>query len=86
MERINADCLLFLFLLDRFAFARAADDAQVLVRDAVKMVEHKGQAAVRKGKDEGEWLTGGVKGLPFPGMSVEMAKRMNLPEVVEVVE
>lgn len=56
------------------------------MRDAVKMVEHKSQAAVRKGKDEGEWLAGGIKGLPFPGMSVEMAKRLKLPEVVEVVE
>lgn len=60
------------------------DDAHVMVKDSKKKVQYKGMANVRKGLGEDQWLTGGVKTLPFPAMSVQMAKKMSVPDVVEL--
>jgi large subunit ribosomal protein L3 len=43
------------------------DDADVLVCDAKRKVGWKVKEGVRKGKGMGEWLGGGVMGLPTPG-------------------
>ncbi|KAJ9104249.1 hypothetical protein QFC19_004066 [Naganishia cerealis] len=70
------------------------DDAYVTIKDSKKKLVWEGQRNVRKGLQQGEWLTGvsgakdagevkGVKDLPMPGMTVQMVKEAGWPAVIE---
>jgi large subunit ribosomal protein L3 len=57
------------------------DDAYVEINDSKKKVRWAGMKAVRKGKQEGEWLEkSGVKGLPFPAGT----DKGDWPEIVQM--
>ncbi|KAJ9119605.1 hypothetical protein QFC22_003314 [Naganishia vaughanmartiniae] len=76
------------------------DDAYVTIKDSKKKLVWEGQRNVRKGLQQGEWLTGvsraegkdavggaavqGVKDLPVPGMTVQMVREAGWPAVIEV--
>ncbi|TYJ57786.1 50S ribosomal protein L3 [Cryptococcus floricola] len=59
------------------------DDAFITIRDSKKLVKAKAQLALKKGKEEGEWLGQGVVGLPTPGATKAQVESEGWPEVVE---
>ncbi|WVN86877.1 50S ribosomal protein L3 [Cryptococcus depauperatus CBS 7841] len=60
-----------------------ADDSFIYVRDSKRLVASKSQLAMKKGKEQEEWLSKGVLSLPIPAGTVERVKKENWPEVVE---
>jgi large subunit ribosomal protein L3 len=59
------------------------DDAFVSVRDSKKKVSYKAQTGLMKGKNEDEWLGGGVKTLPTPAGTRERVESEGWPQVIE---
>jgi large subunit ribosomal protein L3 len=59
------------------------DDAFVAVMDAKKKVTYKAQAGMKKGKEQGEWLSAGVISLPTPAGTQARVQGENWPQVVE---
>jgi len=59
------------------------DDAFVSIRDSKKKVSYKAQTGLMKGKNEDEWLGGGVKTLPTPAGTRERVESEGWPQVIE---
>ncbi len=59
------------------------DDAFVAVRDSKKKVGYKAKAGLKKGKEAGDWLGGGISSLPTPAGDSVRVQRENWPSVVE---
>jgi large subunit ribosomal protein L3 len=59
------------------------DDAYVSIRDSKKKVGYKAQTGLKKGKNEDEWLGGGVTSLPTPAGTRDRVESEGWPQVIE---
>ncbi|WVR08150.1 50S ribosomal protein L3 [Kwoniella sp. DSM 27419] len=59
------------------------DDAFISVRDSKKALTSKAKLALMKGKEEGEWLSKGVKSLPTPAGTADRVKAEGWPQTIE---